>query len=159
TSFIGLGAFFFVMVQFLTGSAWSVTTRRIMENIMTTLPYGVILFVPIAFGLPYIYPWMDKAKAAAEGALRAKAVYLEPNAFLIRTAIYFVLWGIWIFAINRQSTKQDTERSIRQMHIASKWSAPGLFLAVAVGTLAAYDWVMSVEPTWFSTIFGLISLS
>ncbi len=159
TTFIGLGAFFFVMVQFLTGSAWSVTMRRIMENIMATLPAGLILFVPVAFGLRYTYPWMDAAKVAAEQSLKAKAVYLEPNAFLIRTVIYFVLWSIWVFAIYRQSTKQDTERSIRQMHIASRWSAPGLFLAVAVGTMAAYDWMMSVEPAWFSTIFGLISLS
>jgi hypothetical protein len=159
TTFVGLGAFFFVQVQYLTGSAWSVTMRRVMENIMSTLPFGLILFVPIAFGLHYIYPWTDAAKVASEGALKAKASYLEPNAFLIRTVVYFALWSIWVFAIYRQSTKQDTERSIQQMHIASKWSAPGLFLAVAVGTLAAYDWMMSVEPSWFSTIFGLISLS
>src|SRR5580693_8854053 len=56
----GLGAFFFVMVQYLTGSAWSVTVRRIMENIMITLPVGAILFLPIAFGLKDIYPWMDQ---------------------------------------------------------------------------------------------------
>jgi len=159
TTFIGLGAFFFVMVQFLTGSAWSVTTRRIMENIMATLPAGLILFVPVAFGLRYIYPWTDAAKVAAEGALKAKAVYLEPNAFLLRAVAYFAVWSIWVFALYRQSTKQDTERSVKQMHIASRWSAPGLFLAVAVGTLAAYDWLMSVEPSWFSTIFGLITLS
>src|SRR5712671_3749872 len=57
TTLIGLGAFFFVMIQFLTGSAWSVTMRRIMENIMITLPVGLLLFVPIAFGLNHIYPW------------------------------------------------------------------------------------------------------
>ena len=59
TAAIGLGAFFFVMVQFLTGSAWSVVMRRIMENIMFTLPFGAILFLPIVFGLKYIYPWMN----------------------------------------------------------------------------------------------------
>src|SRR5271169_5012820 len=57
TSAIGLGAFFFVMVQYLTGSAWSVTMRRIMENIMITLPVGAILFLPLAFGLKYVYSW------------------------------------------------------------------------------------------------------
>src|SRR6476646_403338 len=59
TTLIGLGAFFFVMVQFLTGSAWSVTMRRIMENVMITLPVGLLLFVPIAFGLNHIYPWTN----------------------------------------------------------------------------------------------------
>jgi hypothetical protein len=159
TSLIGLGAFFFVMVQYLTGSAWSVTTRRIMENIMSTLPFGLILFVPVAFGLRYIYPWMDPAVVAASADLRFKAAYLSPDFFLFRNVGYFVLWSIWIFSIYRQTTKQDTERSIKQMNILSRWSAPGLFLAVLVGSLASFDWLMSVEPAWFSTMFGLVALS
>ena len=61
TAAIGLGASFFVMVQFLTGSAWSVVVRRIMENIMITVPVGALLFIPIAFGLKDIYPWMNAA--------------------------------------------------------------------------------------------------
>src|SRR5579883_1756750 len=67
TSVIGLASFFFVMVQFLTGSAWSVTLRRIMENIMFTLPFGLILFIPVAFGLKIFIPgrirrWWRRAK-------------------------------------------------------------------------------------------------
>jgi hypothetical protein len=155
----GLGAFFFVMVQFLTGSAWSVTVRRIMENVMITLPFCGLLFIPIALGLNSIYPWMDPAVVAASPAIQSKHNYLLPQNFIARAYAYFVIWSIWIFAIYRQSTKQDTEKSARQMHIASRWSAPGLFLAVVVGTLAAYDWLMSLEPTWYSTIFGLYILS
>jgi len=152
----GLGAFFFVMVQYLTGSAWSVTMRRIMENIMVTLPVCGILFLPIAFGLKDIYPWMDKAVYPLAGT---KGAYLTENFFVLRTYVYFVLWSIWIFAIYYQSTKQDKERSARQMNIIARWSAPGLFLAVVVGTLAAYDWLMSLEPHWYSTIFGLYILA
>jgi hypothetical protein len=152
----GLGAFFFVMVQYLTGSAWSVTMRRIMENIMVTLPVCGILFLPIAFGLKDIYPWMDKAAYPLAGT---KGAYLTENFFVLRTYVYFLLWSIWIFAIYYQSTKQDKERSARQMNIIARWSAPGLFLAVVVGTLAAYDWLMSLEPHWYSTIFGLYILA
>jgi hypothetical protein len=159
TCAVGSGAFFFVMVQFLTGSAWSVTTRRIMENIMYTLPFGALLFIPIAFGLKDIYSWTNPAVIASEGALRWKASYLTENFFIARTYICFAVWALWIFSLYRQSTKQDTEKSIRQMHIASRWSAPGLFLVVAIGTLASYDWLMSLEPTWYSTIFGLYFLS
>jgi hypothetical protein len=155
----GLGAFFFVMVQYLTGSAWSVTVRRIMENIMITLPACAILFLPVAFGLKDIYSWTNTAMVMADPALRLKAGYITENAFIIRTYIYFGLWSLWIFSIYHQSTKQDTEKSIRQMHIASRWSAPGLFLAIVVGTLASYDWLMSIEPKWYSTIFGLYILS
>lgn len=160
TSLIGLGALFFVMVQFLTGSAWSVTMRRIMENIMITLPVGLILFIPIAIGLDQIYPWTNRAVAAASPAmLGTKGTYLSSNFFILRTVVYFFLWSLWAGSIYHQSIKQDTARSVKQMYIASRWSAPGLFLAVAVGTLASYDWLMSLEPRWYSTIFGLVMLA
>lgn len=159
TSLIGLGAFFFVMIQFLTGSAWSVTMRRIMENVMITLPVGLLLFIPIAIGLNDIYPWTNQQAVAADAVLKAKSSFLTPNWFIARTVIYFFLWSLWAGSIYHQSTKQDTERSVKQMYIASRWSAPGLFLAVAVGTLASYDWLMSLEPKWYSTIFGLVMLS
>ncbi len=156
---VGLAAFFFVMVQFLSGSAWSVTSRRIMENIMITVPACALLFLPIAFGLHHIYPWTNPALVKSDALVRAKSGYLSDNFFILRTYGYFVLWSIWIFAIYRQSVKQDQQRSIRQMTIASRWSGTGLFLVVAVGTLAAWDWLMSVEPTWYSTIFGLYYLA
>jgi hypothetical protein len=156
----GLGAFFFVMVQYLTGSAWSVTMRRIMENIMITLPVCGILFIPVAFGLKDIYPWaMDRAMVLADPVLKQKASYLSENFFILRAYIMFALWSIWIFAIYYQSTKQDKERSARQMNIIARWSAPGLFLVVVVGSLAAFDWLMSLEPKWYSTIFGLYILA
>ena len=159
TSLIGLGAFFFVMVQFLTGSAWSVTMRRIMENVMITLPMGLILFIPVAMGLREIYPWMNEQLMQTDPALKLKGSYLTHDFFIARTVVYFVLWSLWAGSIYRQSTKQDTERSVKQMYIASRWSAPGLFLAVAIGTMASYDWLMSLEPKWYSTIFGLVMLS
>ena len=159
TTFIGVGAFFFVMVQYLTGSAWSVTMRRIMENIMMTLPVGLILFIPIVLGMKDIYPWMNPALVQSSEALRAKSGFLQHDFFIVRGIVYFFLWSLWIGNIYRQSTKQDTERSVRQMHIASKWSAPGLFLAVVVGSIASFDWLMSLEPTWYSTIFGLVTLA
>src|SRR5258706_6085485 len=92
TSPIGLGAFFFVMIQFLTGSAWSVTMRRIMENIMITLPVGLLLFIPVALGLNEIYPWTNPQLVASSGALRAQSGFLTQNFFVLRTVIYFFLW-------------------------------------------------------------------
>ncbi|MEP6961194.1 MAG: hypothetical protein ABI995_03905 [Acidobacteriota bacterium] len=159
TSAIGIGAFFFVMVQYLTGSAWSVVMRRIMENIMITLPMGMILFIPLALGLDHLYPWMDRALMAANPALAAKSGFLEKNFFLERTVVYFALWSLWIFSIHRQSVKQDTEKSKDQMNAITRWSAPGLFLAVVVGSIASFDWLMSLDPTWYSTIFGLYYLA
>jgi hypothetical protein len=159
TCAIGLGAFFFVQVQFLSGSAWSVTVRRIMENLMITLPVGALLFVPLAFGLNHIYPWTNPDIVKATEGLRVKSNFLTEQFFTVRTYGYFVLWSIWIFAIYRQSVKQDGRHSRRQMQIASRWSATGLLLVFMVGTLAAYDWLMSVQPSWYSTIFGLYYLA
>jgi hypothetical protein len=159
TSAIGLGAFFFVMAMYLAGNGAGVTVRRIMENIMVTLPVGAILFLPLVFGLKYVYPWMHPEVMSASANLRAKSGFLTENFFILRTFGFFLLWSIWIFSIYRQSTKQDTERSVRQMYVIARFCAPGLFLVVLVGTLAAYDWLMSVQPSWYSTIFGLYYLA
>ena len=148
------------MVQFLSGSAWSVTMRRIMENIMITLPVGALLFVPLAFGLNHIYPWTNPDIVKASAALRAKSglsereLFHRPDLRVLRAVVHLDLCDLPAVRSSRM-----TAHSIRQMHIASRWSAPGLFLAVAVGTLAAYDWLMSVEPSWYSTIFGLYYLA
>jgi len=126
---------------------------------MVTLPVGAVLFLPLVFGLKYVYPWTHPEIVQASGALRAKSSFLTENFFVLRTYAYFVLWSIWIFSIYHQSTKQDRHRSIRQMHVIARWSAPGLMLVVLVGTLASYDWLMSIQPSWYSTIFGLYYLS
>ena len=106
TAAIGLGAFFFVMVQYLTGSAWSVTMRRIMENIMITLPVGAMLFLPIAFGLKDIYPWMNRRLIAADAVLKAKA-QLSDREFLHASAPMYISCcgrsGSSRFTINRPS--------------------------------------------------------
>jgi hypothetical protein len=159
TSAIGIASLFFVQVQYLSGSAWSVTMRRIMENILFTLPFGMLLFVPVIFGLKYIYPWTDAALVKASQELQSKSGFLSENFFVVRTYIYFVLWSIWALAIYSQSIKQDRTHSVQQMYAISRWSAPGLFLAVVVGSLASFDWLMSVEPAWYSTIFGLYYLA
>src|SRR5271163_2844919 len=99
TCAIGLGSFFFVMAMYLSGSAASVTVRRIMENIMVTLPVGAILFLPLIFGLKSIYPWTHPEVVAASEALHKKSPFLNENFFVLRTYIYFLLWSIWIFAI------------------------------------------------------------
>ena len=107
----------------------------------------------------HLYSWTNTDLVQSSEALRAKSDFLVPKMFIARTYGYFLLWSIWIFAIYRQSVKQDGQRSVRQMRIASRWSASGLLLVFLIGTLAAYDWLMSVEPSWYSTIFGLYYLA
>ncbi len=156
---IMLGGAFFVMIQFLTGSAWSVPVRRLMETTMAGLPVGLLLFLPVAFGVHELYEWTHADVLAKEAVVRSKSVYLNPLMFTIRGLVFFGLWSLWAIAIYRQSTKQDREKSINQMNACSRWSAPGLLLVMVTGTLASFDWIMSLDPKWYSTIFGVYCLA
>jgi hypothetical protein len=153
--FIPLGGLFFLMVMFLTGSAWSVTMRRIVENMVVTLPLGLILCLPVLLGMSELYHWAHPGAADHDALLKTKQAWLNPTGFAYRTIIYFLLWSIWATRIYRHSVRQDTTKSLDQMHAISRWSAPGLLMLVLSGTLAAFDWSMSLDPHWYSTIFGL----
>ena len=155
TVFIPLAAMFFIMVGYLTGAAWSVPMRRIAENIMMTIPVGLLLFIPIIFGIHNLYEWSHEEVVAKDTILRAKAAYLNAEGFMWRGIIFFLLWSLWAWQIYKNSTTQDKTKSIEHMHSASRWSAPGLFMLVISVTLASFDWSMSLDPHWYSTIFGL----
>jgi hypothetical protein len=153
--FIPLGAMFFIKTMYLTGAAWSVPMRRIAENIMITVPLGFLLFIPILLGIHHLYEWSHADVVAKDALLKAKSAYLNSNGFIIRAFVFFAIWSLWAWRIYQQSTKQDKTHSVAQMHTISRWSAPGLLLLFLTVTLASFDWSMSLDPHWYSTIFGL----
>lgn len=155
---IAFGALFFVMVQHLTGSAWSVTVRRLMENKMRTIPLLLLLFVPVAFGMHDLYHWAHP-EAAQDAILKQKLGYLNDNFFLIRTVVVLALLSIFATRLWSLSRKQDDSGSILQTRSLERWSAPGLILLFIGGSVLAFDWIMSLDPHWFSTMFGVIFLS
>jgi hypothetical protein len=157
--FIPLGALFFVKVQYLTGSAWSVPVRRIAENIMITIPLGFVLFIPILLGIHNLYHWSHADVVAKDAILQSKAAYLNPTGFTVRAFVFFAIWSLWAWRIYQQSTKQDKTHSVEQMHTISRWSAPGLLILFLSVTLASFDWSMSLDPHWYSTIFGVYCFS
>ncbi|HEU0141332.1 MAG TPA: hypothetical protein VFQ79_16535 [Bryobacteraceae bacterium] len=156
---IGLGALFFVMVQHLTGAAWSVTLRRLMENCAGTLPASILLFVPVVFGFNDLYKWSNAAAVSPDSILLGKSAYLNPSFFLLRSALYFAIWGLWAWKLRAISAKQDRTGSIETVRDGARWSAPGVILLILTGTLASFDWIMSLDPHWYSTIFGIYFLS
>ena len=158
-AFTLLGCMFFVFVQYLTGSAWSVTLRRFMENMMVSIPVGLLLFIPIAVGATHLYSWTNTHLATTDAVIHGKAAYLNEKSFIIRTAVFFALWTIWAYGVWHQSSKQDKTKSILQTHAASRWSAPGLLVVMYAGSFASFDWVMSLNPHWYSTIFGLYCIA
>ena len=153
--FLVLGALFFLMVMFLTGSAWSVTMRRVVENMVVTIPFGLILAIPVLLGIGSLYEWAHPNSGAHDAVLRAKQSWLNPTSFTYRTVIYFLLWSLWATRIYKHSVRQDKTKSLQQMHTISRWCAPGLLMLILSGTLASFDWSMSLDPHWYSTIFGL----
>jgi hypothetical protein len=146
---------FFVKVQYLTGSAWSIPMRRIAENIMVTVSLGFVLFLPILFGIHELYHWSHTDAVAHDALLKAKEPYLNTTAFTVRAFVFFAIWSIFAWRIYQQSTRQDKTRSVQQMHTISRWAAPGLLILFLSVTLASFDWSMSLDPHWYSTIFGI----
>jgi hypothetical protein len=155
---IALGSLAILMLQFLTGGAWGMVIRRHLEAASRTLPLLTLAFVPILFGLPFLYIWARPEVVAADPILQAKQPYLNTPFFIIRAVLYFAIWNALAFMLNRWSLEQDaagpmpigSERRFRQI------SAPGLMGYGLTITFASVDWVMSLDPYWFSTIFGVL---
>jgi hypothetical protein len=153
---ITLGSLALLMLQHLTGGAWAVVIRRVLEASTRTLPLMLILFIPIAFGLKQIYPWTDAAIMNETEALRQKTHYLNPPFFLMRAAIYFAFWSLLALSLNWLSLEHDRTGQRRILKRLQMISGPGLALLIFSITFASIDWVMSLEPDWSSTIYGLI---
>jgi hypothetical protein len=142
------GALFFVLVQHLTNAAWSITVRRLAENMIANFPLAGLLFLPVAFGAGELYAWVHQPP-------HGKDAYLNPAAFFTRAAIYFAAWSILSLVLCRYSRRQDDTKALWMSRAAAYWSAPGMLLAFVSITLASFDWVMSLDPHWYSTIFGV----
>jgi hypothetical protein len=152
---IALGALFFVLTLFVCRAGWSVTLRRVVENVMATLPVFAVLFVPIWLGRHDLFVWTDPAEVAKSAALRGKSGYLNEEFFAIRAIVYFIAWAGLATYFSRQSQRQDESGDERITRRLQAVAAPGLIVFSLTVTLASVDWIMSLEPEWYSTMFGV----
>jgi hypothetical protein len=152
---ISVGALALLMLQHLTGGGWGFVIRRILEAATQTLPLMLVLFVPIILGAHSIYSWTH-AEELAKPAVASKASYLSLPFFTVRAVIYFAIWIVLAFFLNRWSKLQDTTADRQYTKSMRVLSGPGMVLLVFTVTFASIDWFMSLEPEWFSTIYGLI---
>jgi hypothetical protein len=152
---LGLGCLFFVLIQFAARAGWSVIVRRIAELFMATLPVFAVLFIPIAFGMHDLFHWTHEDVVANDKILAGKAGYLNTSFFFVRAAIYLLGWAglaLWYY---RTSTRQDETGDHELTRKMQARSAPAIaFFALSV-TFAAIDWIMSLDPHWYSTMFGV----
>ena len=153
-----LGALVLVMMSHLVGARWYVVLRRLTEVIACTLPIQALLFIPVLFGMREIYPWAmppQDVTRALQGEIAKKAAYLNVPFFVARAAAYFIVWIFIAWLLRRWSVRQDTERGVELTTWQRRLSAGGIpFLAITL-TFAAFDWLMSLTPAWWSTIYGV----
>jgi hypothetical protein len=155
---LALGSLGLLMLQHLTGGHWGIVIRRPLESATRTLPLLAVLFLPIVFGMKYLYgAWLDPEKVRAEPLSAMQQGYLTAHGFYIRAFLYFVVWIGLMFIFNRWSREQDVNQADRALRRRFKMLAgPGIILYVFVMTFAAIDWVMSISPHWASTIYGFL---
>lgn len=152
---IALGALFFTMLQHLTGAVWSVVVRRVGEALSMALPVLCALFIPLLFGMHTLFHWSHPGVAETDRVLAWKAPYLNTGFFVARALLFFAVWIGLAFFLNRRSLAQDGDGSFAHTLALRKISAVGMFLFALSITFAAVDWLMSLTPHWYSTIFGV----
>jgi len=153
---ITLGCLALGMVHQLSGGAWGVVLRRPIGAATRVLPVLTVMFVPILFGMHQLYPWTHADIVANDELLRHKQPYLNTPFFVIRAVVYFFLWNLVTFTLNRYSREQDRTGDPRIARRMQRLSAIGLLVYGLGITFASFDWMMSLEPDWYSTIYGVL---
>jgi hypothetical protein len=157
---ITMGSLALLMVQYLSGGAWGLFARRVFEASTRNVLVMLVLFIPIALNLPVLYPWA-RPEALNDKMIQEKAAYLNVGFFYVRAALYFaILFGLSFF-LNRWSKEQD-DTALRapgpkdgRMRVLS---GPGVVLYMITVTFMSVDWLMSLDPHFSSTIFGILTL-
>jgi len=166
---LSLGSLGLLMLQHLTGGDWGILIRRPLESATRVLWLVAGFFIPLIFGMQYLYKthtvagearvgWLDAPKRPAEGSLsEMQEWWLTHNGFLLRVVIYFAIWLGLMWLFNRLSAEQDLNKEDRKLRARIKFFAgPGIILYVFAMTFAAIDWAMSLSPHWASTIYGFM---
>ncbi len=155
---VTLGATALLMLQYLTGGAWGMVIRRPCEAAARTFILLPILFLPIVIGMPHLYQWSHAEVVARDALLQHKAVYLNVPFFLIRAAVYFAGWNLIAHFLYKWSGDQD-KGDVRAAGRLAAISGPGLLFYGFSVTFMAVDWILSLDPHWFSTMFGLLFIA
>lgn len=151
---ISLGCLGWLMIHHVTQGPWAVPVRRIWEAGARTLPLMVIFFIPVVMGMEANFPWVTPDPNDA--IIAVKHPYLNESFFFTRAALYFVIWIGLTFILTSWSYKQDEDEIQPYFTRMRVVSGPGLLALALTVTFMSVDWAMSVDPHWFSTIFGFI---
>jgi hypothetical protein len=153
---VALGCSAILMLHHMVGGRWGFPLRRCLESGTRTFYLMAVLAVPLLFGLRRLYSWAEPAKVKLDPALQYKSAYLNVPFFVSRTVIYFIIWVALAYFLNKWSLEQDETAKPDLTKRLQRLSGPGMVIYGLTVTFASVDWVMSLEPRWFSTIYGMI---
>jgi hypothetical protein len=152
---LALGALFLVLIQSAAQGGWGIVLRRIGETVFATIPAMAALFLPVLFGLHDLYEWSHHDAVQRDALLQWKAPFLNVPFFLTRAAIYFGLWSFIALLYYSVSSRQDATGDHALSARLRRLAGPGIIVLAITQTFAAIDWIMSLTPHWYSTIFGV----
>lgn len=153
---LSLGSLAFLFFHFLSSGRWGLTVRRVNEAAASTLWLMALLFIPLLFNLRGLYSWMRPEIVQASAILQSKSLYLNEPFFIVRALIYFAIWILFAFLINRFSARWAKDGNPQTKSRLQGLAAGGLILYILTMTFAAIDWLLSLQPTWNSTVYGLL---
>jgi hypothetical protein len=153
---LALGCMAIAFLHQLSGGAWGSVIRRILESATRTFPVTLVLFLPLLFGIHRLYVWSNPAAVAADKTLQHKAAYLNVPFFIGRAGLYFAIWLTVSYFFNKWSLEQDRTGAESWGSKMEGLAGPGLLLYGATVTFSSIDWFMSLDPHWFSTIYGIL---
>lgn len=155
---IALVCMAFIMLHHLIGGRWGFVIQRLLEAGMSTLPVLLVLFIPIVLGMHDLYHWTHAEVVAVDPILQHKESYLNVPFFLVRTVFYFAIWITAAFLLIRWSTSQDASGDPGLTDKMRNICGPGVVVFALTMTFASFDWVMSTDPHWFSTLYGVMMI-
>jgi hypothetical protein len=156
---IGLGSLFFLALQYATETGWYATVKRVIEAVAGYLPVGIILmtvtllYITLTDGA-HLYLWMDAKKVAEDEIMQGKSVYLNKGFFWVRTVVYFATYYIFWKGFRKRSLLEDAEGGTVIHFTNYKKGALFLVFFAVFSSTSAWDWIMSIDVHWFSTLFG-----
>jgi hypothetical protein len=152
---LALGALFFVLIQYAAQGGWGIVLRRIGETVFTTIPVMAVLFLPVVLGLHHLFEWTHAEAVANDALLRWKAPYLNVPFFLIRAVLFFGIWSFIALLYYRGSRGQDVSGDPAVSARLRRLAGPAIIVLALTQTFASVDWIMSLTPHWYSTMFGV----
>lgn len=156
---LSMGSLALLMMQHMSGGQWGLVSRRVCEAAARNLPIVALMFVPVLLGLPRLYVWAVPGAALTDHVINMKSPYLNVPFFVGRAILFFAVWVLGSWLLNTWSAGQDRGEVAVHPSDTRRFrtvSAPGLLIYVVTMTFASVDWIMSLDPHWYSTIFGFI---